>query len=106
MNHTPPEAQMQSAEGKVCAPAVFSVFPFPVPGASSVVSPLPPVPHVLPSPPVSCVVLAPPLPSSLLPLHPALQGFQIWHECSMAWQILIEKVKYLMKRGSQYMDTF
>jgi len=89
---------MQSAQGKVCAPAVFSVFPLPVHGSSSVVSPLASVPHVLPSPPASCVVLAPPLPSSLLPHHPALQGFQIWHECSMAWQILMEKIKFLMKR--------
>lgn len=82
---------MQSAQGKFCAPAVFSVFPLPVHGASSVVSPLASVPHVLPNPPASCVVLAPRLPSSLLPHHPALQGFQIWHGCSMAWQILMEK---------------
>lgn len=92
---------MQSAQGKVCAPPVFSVFPLPLHGASSVVSPLAPVPHVLPRPPASCVVLAPPLPSSLLPHRPALQGFQIWHECSMAWQILMEKIKFLMKRASQ-----
>lgn len=82
---------MQSAQDKVCAPAVFSVFPLPVHGASSVVSPLAPVPHVLPSPPASCVVLALLLPSSLLLHHPALRGFQIWHECSMAWQILMGK---------------
>jgi hypothetical protein len=92
MKHSPPEAQVQSAQGKVCALAVFSVFPLPVPGAFSVVSPLAPVPRVLPNPPASCVVLVPPLPSSLIPLHPALQGFQIWHECLMAWQILIEKI--------------
>jgi len=84
----PAEAQMQFAQGKVCAPAVFSVFPHPVLAASSVVSALAPVLHILPSSPASCAVLAPPLPSSLLHLHPALQCFQIWHECLMAWQLL------------------
>jgi hypothetical protein len=37
----------------------------------------------------------------LLPHHLALQGFQIWRECSMAWQILMEKIKFLIKRQSQ-----
>jgi hypothetical protein len=85
---------MQSAQGKVCAPAVFSVSPHPVLAVSSVVSALAPVLHVLPLPPASCAALAPHLPSSLLPLHPALQGFQILHECLMAWQILMKKIKF------------
>jgi len=71
---------MQSAQGKFCVPSVFSVLPVPVPGASSVVSLHVHVLHVLPSPPAFCAALAPPPPSFLLPLHPALQGSQIWHE--------------------------
>jgi hypothetical protein len=86
---------MQSAQGKVCAPAVFSVLPALVPVVSSVASPHDHVPHVPPSPPASCVAVAPPLPSSLLPLYPALQGFQILHEGLMTWQILIRQRNYL-----------
>lgn len=90
---------MQSARGKVCAPVIFYAPPVLVPIVFSVVSPHVHVLHVPPSLLASCVAVVPPLPSSLLPHHPALQGFQILHEGSMIWQTLIKHMNYLYTMG-------